>query len=353
MSIVSNSTLSNLRIGIFCALTVSLGLGSMQCLESSTVHAQLPLRQSTPGISSQSSHRNHAIVQLQGLQLSPPQLKGTANVPLIQTDKPKRLTIYGSIQQQPEPFLVDTGASTTLLAKSLVSRLGLAGQAISGDRLASAVAGNDCPTMDAHLHRLPPLKIGALEVENLQGLTFVNTTLPDGLSGVLGMNLLNAFDLKVNPTTRQVSLTSPTPLPPHQRSQAIPLQNKLGVMLAQLHMNQTGPFTFLLDTGAESTFISPEVAQVTQAAQLPRQDVRVRGFCGLEPAYRVSMPSLQFGQYSVQNVDTIVLDSTVIKTLQVDGILGQNVLRQFSQHWRFATASRPQGSLLLTPISSP
>ncbi len=302
-----------------------------------------------------SARQATAIVQLQDLNLSPPTIQGTATLSLRTEGNPKLLTINGLVWQKPATFLVDTGASTTLLSKSLVSRLNLQGQSIPGDRLSSAVAGTDCPSMDAHLHRLPPMTLGNLRVQDLQGLTFVNTEIPHGLSGVLGMNLLSAFDLRVYPQTRQIALTPPTALPDQQRSQAIPLQNRLGVMLASVRVNQRGPFTFLLDTGAESTFISPIVAAVTQGNQLPRQAVRVKGFCGLEPAYRVSMPDLQIGHHQVQNVDTIVLDSSVIKTLQVDGILGQNVLSQFVQHWRFSSAHRPdaQGSLLLMPLKAP
>lgn len=98
-----------------------------------------------------------AIVQLQGLNLSPPTIQGTTTVLLQTEDTPNRLMIEGVLQEQAETFLVDTGASTTLLSKALVSRLNLKGQPISGNRLSSAVAGQDCPNMDAHLHQLPPL----------------------------------------------------------------------------------------------------------------------------------------------------------------------------------------------------
>lgn len=339
-----------LQYGWISTLTASLFLLQPPSIFSPAV--RLLESQATANESAQPPD-NQAIVQLQDLNLTPPQTNGAATVLLRPEDSLKRLTVNGLVQQQTETFLIDTGASTTLLSKDLIARLRLQGQAIAGDRLSSAVAGKDCPTMDAHLHRLPPLAIGSLQVKNLQGLTFVNTQIPHGLSGVLGMNLLSGFDLKVHPPTRQLSLTPPTSLPTQQRSQALRLQNRLGVMVAQLQVNQRGPFTFLLDTGAESTFISPEVAGATRVNQLPRQAVQVRGFCGLEPAYRVSTPSLQVGGHQLQNVDTIVLDSSVIRTLKVDGILGQNVFRQFSQHWRFASPSRPQGSLLLTPLAPP
>ena len=297
-----------------------------------------------------------AIVQLQGLQLPPPTVQGATLVPLTSPAKSNLLTVQGVVGQQPESFLVDTGASTTLLAKKLVSRLQLQGQRISGDRLASAVAGKDCPSMDANLHQLPSLSIGTMQAQNLGGLEFLNTEIPHGLSGVLGMNLLSRFDLRVKPQTQQLALTAPTSLPAQQRSQSVPLTRRLNVMLAQVSLNRRGPFTFLLDTGAASTFVSPQVAQLAGVTNLPRQDVFVRGFCGLEPAYRVKTPVLQLGAHQVQNADTIVLDSSVIQTLQVDGILGQNVFSQFEQHWRFPPTNQPdstaQGSLVLTPLYS-
>lgn len=305
-----------------------------------------------------------AIVQLQGLPLTRPKIQGTTLVPLKANAPLRLLMIEGQVQNQSETFLVDTGASTTLLSKALVKRLQLQGKAISGDRLSSAVAGTDCPTMDANLHQIPPFNIGAVQVNGLQGLEFIETQMPYDLSGILGMNLLSVFDLKIYPKTGQLSLTHPSSSPPQDlvpgkslwRSPVIPLESRLGVMLAQLKVNEHGPFTFLIDTGAASTFISPKVAQMAQITALPRQDVKVQGFCGLESAYRVMTPTIRLGIYQVQQVDTIVLDSSVINTLKVDGILGQNVLNRFNQHWRFPDSKRPdfqsEGSLYLSPVQT-
>jgi predicted aspartyl protease len=300
--------------------------------------------------------QTQAIVQLQGLPLSPPKIQGQAKVPFQAEVGLRLLTIEGQVQNQPETFLVDTGASTSLLSKSLVERLKLEGRKIAGDRLSSAVAGTDCPNMDANLHTVPSMTIGTLQVQQWQGLEFLNRKLPYGLSGILGMNLLSAFDLTIYPKLRQLGLTSPSSLPIEEKDLSIPLQRRLGVMLTELTINQQGPFTFLLDTGAAVTFVSPKVAQATQLTEQPRQSVKVQGFCGLEPAYQVMAPMLKLGRYQVPQVETVVIDSAVIQSLKVDGVLGQNVLNRFDQHWRFPNPQRSdsqaQGSLSLRLATS-
>ena len=46
--------------------------------------------------------------------------------------------------------------------------------------------------MKANLHRLPVLKIDNVKVEKLFGLEFTTTIMPEGLSGVLGMDILSS-----------------------------------------------------------------------------------------------------------------------------------------------------------------
>jgi predicted aspartyl protease len=89
----------------------------------------------------------------------------------------------------------------------------------------------------------------------------------------------------------------------------------------------------LLDTGAESTFISQRVAaQVRLGA--PQHPVTVLGFCGQESATLATLPSLQLGQHRIQDLEAVVLgESAILQSLNVDGILGQNVLNRFVQTW--------------------
>ncbi|MCM1982022.1 retropepsin-like aspartic protease [Lyngbya confervoides] len=332
-------------------------LGMTGLLTRGAILTPLPRTQAHPAQAGVLARREalaevQAIVQLHNLSLPPPVVTGSPQATLAIAQEMLTPTIQAVIGNRQVPLLVDTGASTTLLSKALVTQLQLEGQTIASDRLTSAVAGRDCPSMEATLHQLPPLSLGGIQVDRLRGLAFAQTEIPQDWAGVLGMNFLQAFDLSINPQAQQLTLRPPSPLPRSQRAQAIPLQRQLNVLVGPVRINGQGPFTLLFDTGAEGTFISPAVAKAASLGEIPQEAVRVRGFCGLEPAVRLSIPSLDIGPHRLSTVQVIVLDSAVIKTLQVDGILGQNVLSQFEQHWRFPAHSLPdsqaQGSLLLT-----
>jgi predicted aspartyl protease len=326
---------SLLRVGLLCALSV-WSLGGR-------------IAKSQAG--SQAAAHTHAIVQLQGLDVPIPRVKGTAQVPIKVLEKTQVYSTAVMVGNLPRQFLVDTGASTTLLSTGMVNELKLPGRVVPKERLSSAVAGNECASMKATLHELPPLTLGALEIRGVNGLNFEKATVPDGLSGAMGMDILRQFDLKFNPKAKTLAFLSASVLPTDSSTSAIPLQKKLGVFLAKLMLNGQGPFTFLLDTGADSTFISQAIAE--QLALRNLQPMQVLGFCGLESAERSQLASTKLQQHEQKNIEAVILSSPILKLLGVDGILGQNFLSKYQQYWRFTPSTiggtQADGSLLLSP----
>ncbi len=293
-----------------------------------------------------------AIVQLKGLNLPRPKVTGNATIPLEFLDSGKAFTVTATLGKKSGIFLLDTGASTTIISTEKVKELGLIGKAVPKDLLTYAVAGDECPEMKANLHTLPVLKLDNVKVENLRGLEFTTTVMPEGLSGVLGMDILSNFDMEINPQTQELKLLSPTPISAANYDQAIPLKSKLGVMLAEVEINGKGPFIFMLDTGAESIFISQKLASQLNISAAERQEIRVQGFCGIEMAEYSALAKVRMGNYELTNLETVILDSPVLNLLEVDGILGQNFLNNYQQHWHFKQKKSGQfsssGSLLLT-----
>lgn len=300
---------------------------------------------------------NYAIVQLQGLSVPTPQVQGAGTLPLKPLEQNQVYTTLGSLGSLPSRFLIDTGASTTMIAPEIAQKLQLSGQAIPGERLSSAVAGNECATMNAMLHALPTLRLGPVTIQGASGLRFEKTVMPDGLAGVVGMDILNRFDLNIAPQAQTLSLLPPTLLPASKVTAAIPLQRKLGVFLAKLTLNHQGPFTMLLDTAADSTFISQPLARRLQLNPQTFKPMQILGFCGLEPAQRSQLTSVKLQQHEQKNIEVIISTSAVLKQLGIDGILGQNFLSRYQQHWRFTPFSNAttqgDGSLLLSPLAVP
>ena len=167
------------------------------------------------------------------------------------------------------------------------------------------------------------------------------------------MDILSNFDVEINPKTQELKLLPPTPVAPANINSIIQLKTKLGVMLAEVEINGKGPFIFMLDTGAESIFISQKLASQLNISAAERQEIRVQGFCGIEMAEYAALAQVKMGNYELTNLETVILSSSVLKLLEVDGILGQNFLNNYQQYWQFKQENSQEfpteGSLLLTP----
>jgi hypothetical protein len=174
--------------------------------------------------------------------------------------------------------------------------------------------------------------------------------IPGQLGGVLGMDFLSGFDMVIEPRSRQLQL-----LPPTQPSRSgIPLQGKMGIMTVQTRINGQGPFTLALDTGATWMVLSPTLAQRLKLNVAAAEPIDVNGFCGLETGKMLTLNQVNVQGYQANQLQAIVLlNSEPLDLLQVDGIVGQNFLNRYRQHWRFGQRSPlgypTTGSLELTP----
>ncbi len=297
---------------------------------------------------------HHAIVPLKDLNIPPATVTGETRINLQLLENSRVFTIPLKVGNISSNFLLDTGASITMVSSELVQQLGLVGIPIKSEQLTSAVAGDDCEDMSAILHPLPQIKINQVQIQQLQGLEFTNTIIPQNLSGVLGMDVLENFDLKINPQTQQLQLLKPSLLPENQQKNAINLQEKLGVMLASIKINNQDNITFMLDTGADLIFISQQLAKQLNLDKTEINPIQVQGFCGLEDANYSVLEQVEINQFKQENLGVVILNSpSVLDLLGVDGILGQNFFQFYQQHWRFHSKSNSdklEGSLILEPI---
>ncbi len=298
-----------------------------------------------------SEARLKAIIRFTGISLPQPQSQGQANIELQKISDSQIFTIPVQIQGETRNFLFDTGATNSILDNSLIQTLGLNSTPIPNNLLEYMVVGNSCEEINASITSLPQVTIDAAMVEGLTGLGFPQKSIPGNVSGVLGMDFLSKFDIILNPETLSVQL-----LPPSSQinNKAIPLQGKLGLMTVQAKINNQGPFTFLLDTGAEIVVLSDKLAKKIEINNSSSQNVQIRGFCGTEPATQVILKQVSLENHHVNNIRGVVTDTEVLEFLGVDGIIGQNFLNKYQQHWQF---SRPNelgfsesGSLLLSPL---
>lgn len=292
-----------------------------------------------------------ALVQASGAQVPLPNSQGQATVPLTALPGDDVFTVPVRLGNQIYPFLLDTGASSSIIDGQIARRLGLRGTQIPSRLLSYMVVGNDCSDVKATVHPLPVLQVGNATVRGLRGMGLERKDIPGQLGGVLGMDFLSGFDVVINPRSRQLQLLPPTPL----SKTGIPLQGKMGLMTASVQINGRGPFTLALDTGATWMVLSPSLAQRLQINVVAAEPVEVKGFCGSETGKMITLNQVLVQTHQVNQLQAIVLlNSEPLDLLQVDGIIGQNFLNRYQQRWQFGQRSPlgypASGRLELTPL---
>jgi predicted aspartyl protease len=99
------------------------------------------------------------------------------------------------------------------------------------------------------------------------------------------------------------------------------------LVVIPVNINDHGPLRFLLDTGASNTVLSAAVADDLNIPK-GRQEKLVTAAGDVVVTMRI-IDAIQIGRSELTRVEIAVADFPLMKTLQVDGILGGDYLRQF------------------------
>lgn len=295
-----------------------------------------------------------SLLQTMGVANPLPQATGNATVPLSQPANSTVFTLPVTVQTRQKSvqrdFLLDTGASTTVIGAPILDRLGLKGTPIPSKLLAYSGVGDNCDRVKASVLPLPPLQVDRATVKNISGMGL--NEVPAKLPGVLGMDFLANYNLYLHPAQKTLQLsprTVPAPDP-----DLLPLMGKLGVMLTPANINDRPASPFLLDTGASVMVISEAEAKNLGIDLKGAEEIEVLGFCGTEKAKRVKLSSVQVGKHRLTNLSAVVIKGRVLNVLGAKGIIGQNFLNRYAQQWYFADRNSlgyaTAGSLKLIPI---
>jgi predicted aspartyl protease len=298
------------------------------------------------------SDRINALFVATGAKVPLPVSQGTSsNIKMGYLPQSRVFTVPVTIAGKTNRFLLDTGASSSIISSQTAKQLQLPGNPIPGDMLKYMGVGNDCTKVQASLHKLPAINVNSASVSGLSGLGLSPSSIPGKTAGVLGLDFLSQFDMVVNPKQQQLKLLSPSKL----SASAIPLQGKLGAMTVEVKVNGKGPFRFMLDTGADVMVLSQPLAKQLGINNIKAKKTDVQGFCGFDQAREVKLNQFSIQQYQASKLDAVILESDgLFNMLGVQGIIGQNFLNKYQQHWRFGERSPlgfpNSGSLVLTPI---
>lgn len=326
--------------------------GSLEAIETASTQCIFKVVMLAPdgSIRRDAKERMIAIVKTTGITLPQPSSQGQATITMQPVPDQKLLTVPVNLGGKPASFLLDTGASNSVVDAKIVEQLNVKGTPIPKELLAFMVVGENCAEINATIHPLPVLAVEAAKVEGVTGMALPQAAIPAKVGGVLGMDFISGFDMVVNPKTLELQfLPQTTPA-----SDAIPLTGNMGIMTAEVKINGQGPFTFLIDTGAEMMVISDQLVQKTTLDLSKAEPIEVKGFCGKEMGKKMALEQFSIQQYQAQNLEAVVLESRVLQFLGVDGIVGQNFLNEYQQHWRFGKRNSlgypDVGSLSLTRL---
>jgi predicted aspartyl protease len=236
-------------------------------------------------------------------------------------------------EQGPFDFILDTGASTSLLTPSLAEKLGVVCQ----DEREGLVAGGK---IALGLGEVSSFSVGQAKVSDLLvgvvDLTDVCQAINAEVFGGIGYNYLQHFHLSLNYQKQVLHLT-----PPNSQALLTNSDNQVKFKLAHPQrplilvpamVNGTGPYQFALDTGASGTVISVDIAQVLSLENKSMETVTTGG------GYQLSMPitelsSLTVGNAKVENLMVVVADFfamlSKVAGVTLHGIIGFNYLSNF------------------------
>jgi predicted aspartyl protease len=299
------------------------------------------------------SARMTELLRATGTALPKASVQGQANITLQKLPMQAIFALPVRIKNQTLSFVLDSGASNTMVDTQVAQRLGLQGQFVPSDLLGSLAIGQQFAKQKMSLYSLPPITVGQAQVSRLSGIGLSTSVLPFKSAGVLGLDFLSRFDIILNPQSRNLRLVSPTsPI-----ASGLRLEGRLGVMTTpQVYINGKGPYRFLLDTGASVTTISESLAQRLMLRTFSDKNFYVAGWGGNTQAKQAKLERFNFHSQQISKLNILVVNSPFFQSLGVEGIIGQDILNRYVQHWRFGPpgplGAPDLGSLNLTPIGS-
>ena len=338
-----------------------------QCIQKETTQKNIPVTQEISTrcvfsvvmlnpdgtVRADASDRMTTLLRATGAALPKAIVQGQANIALQGLPAQGIFTVPVQIKNQTLLFVLDSGASNSILDTQIAGRLGLQGQPVPSDFLGYLAVGQQFAKQRMLLYRLPPLRVGEAQVSKLFGIGLATTVLPFKTAGILGLDFLGRFDMILNPQRRSLQLIKPS----RPVASGIALEGRLGVMTTpKVYLNGKGPYRFLVDTGASVTSLSERLAQQLALKTQLDPTLRVAGLGGQTVARRSQLERLSLQTLQISKLNVLVVNSPVFQTLGIDGIIGQDILNRYVQHWRFGPVGplgTPEtGSLNLTRLGS-
>ncbi|MBC7881795.1 MAG: clan AA aspartic protease [Anaerolineae bacterium] len=244
----------------------------------------------------------------------------------------KVFTVPVRVGAETKTFLLDTGAAHSVINNTLARKMKLSGVPLPAETFKQSVVGNQCTGKEqVSIVKLPELTVGLASVRKLTGTAIPANLVPGGFAGAIGLDFLSAYDMVIDPKLAQLQLLSNTST--GHSIDTIALHGISGLMVAQVRINGKGPFALALDTGADEMVISQKLMQ--RLGIKPKAKRTIVGWCGQDQSFVVQLNDVTMGNHTLKNLKGIAIRGGLFENVKIDGLVGQNFLNQFRQHWHF------------------
>jgi predicted aspartyl protease len=245
----------------------------------------------------------------------------------------------------PYSFVLDTGATVTVVSNELADALALA----KGEKQDGRGAAGKMTLVKS---QLPSLTVGHETIESLPvcvtDLSFLGRAMGVQVDGALGYSFLGHFALTLDYATNALKLTRSVGGAERslgEREIAFRWANAEDpLVVVPVFVNEKGPYDFAMDTGASSTLIALELAAEFELATEKISRLTAGG--GNGTVSRVRLSSLALGAARQENLAAAASDFLTQLNAELGSKLRGIVGYDFLRHYR-VTLDYPRGMLSL------
>lgn len=270
-------------------------------------------------------------------------------------------TVEAHIDGKPVQLVLDTGASCTFLSPEAARKLGLKAKEGRENITFESVTGGQVARRRALTKRL---SLGDAWTENEPVLV---SEIPAGMgmNGMLGVSTLADWDVRIDPSTKKLTLFPAGKAPPLEGEMTLALtcqllnpeastSNPQGFRMMNLKVRvRVGNHELpaLPDTGDGGIFHLPSVLMEKFAPEAMKDAapglVTGIGLSGKVVSRTAKLPEFTFGPDTLRGLTTEVMDATPGSDAERRGLIGLNLLRHYVMTFRFAA-----GELRLKPLGT-
>jgi predicted aspartyl protease len=229
--------------------------------------------------------------------------------------------------QGPFKFLIDTGATQTVVGEKVATRLGLKKIA---SNVMHGVGGEG--KLDSAVMRADSLKVGDVTIKNIPLGTLSNPLLETVLDGIIGTPMLADFVMTIDYPKGQLELARKAP----ETGTVVPVWCLSGLLLTSVDVNGQHKGNFLIDSGADSTLLAHSMAAnlgINRSTPGASVSLPIGGVGGLDGGL-LMVPSVTLKTaFETKSFPTLMaLDlkamSALIQT-EISGVLGYDTWKDY------------------------